>query len=80
VTELRAVGQPGLGSQHPGIFRSCEFTVGAGINEKTGRLWRDIPRATPASPIRYLQGLAAEIDASPALHSGSRRQEKQVKQ
>jgi hypothetical protein len=33
-----------------------------------------------ADNIRYLQGLAAEIDASPALHSGSRRQEKQVKQ
>jgi hypothetical protein len=30
--------------------------------------------------IRYLQDLAGEIDASPALHSGSRRQEKRVNQ
>jgi hypothetical protein len=30
--------------------------------------------------IRYLQDLADEIDASPALHSGSRRQEKRANQ
>jgi hypothetical protein len=30
--------------------------------------------------IRYLQDLADEIDTKPALHSGSRRQEKRVNQ
>jgi hypothetical protein len=30
--------------------------------------------------IRYPQDLADQIDASPALHSGSRRQEKRVNQ
>jgi len=41
--EMRAAASVALGSRHPGVFRACEFAVGAGINEKTGRLRRYIP-------------------------------------
>ena len=40
--EMRAAPSVALGSRHPGVFRACEFAVGAGINEKTGRLRRYI--------------------------------------